>query len=198
MQFIIRETGEKRQVTYLNKSGVDWSKDIAYINGLFDDDSVKEDDDQDAIIAPYDVVKYWEEYFAALKDCDEALDELRNNYDGDEVDAIYNREIGDGSPDDLKAAIEITRDTLQKRYNTKTAILIGYHATNLHKGDFRYYEELLYWQDTGEFFMVGRGGPMTAYGRTCSDGSMGYGKRSSSITCAAAQAWAVRYSGGPD
>lgn len=197
MQFIIRETGEKRQVTYLNKSGVDWSKDIAYINDLFDDDSVKEDDDQDAIIAPRDVVEYWEEYFATLTACDEELDELRNNYDGDEVDAIYNREIGDGSPDDLKAAIETTRAILQKRYNTETAILIGYHAAKLDKGNFRYYEEFLYWQDTGEFFMVGRGGPMTAYGRICSDGSMGYGKRSS-ITCAAAQAWAVRYSGGLD
>lgn len=50
-----------------------------------------------------------------------------------------------------------------KRYNTKTAKLIGEYANTYDYSDFNYVCEELYRKKTGEFFLYGEGGPMSSY-----------------------------------
>ncbi len=49
-----------------------------------------------------------------------------------------------------------------KMYNTETAEEIGYESYS-YPNDFNYYEDTLYRKKTGEFFLVGSGGPLSKY-----------------------------------
>lgn len=197
MRFIIAETGEEHQVSYHDKNDVDWARDVAINNGLFADGDVHEDVERDAIVAPRATVEYWENYFAMLRKLDEELDELRNSYRGEEVDDIYAHGLHQSEEiKTMAAAVKITRDTLQERYNTATAQLIGSHRSDEPADSFHYYEESLYKQNTGMYFLVGEGGTMTRYSRRCSDGSIGYGSCSIPIPQAEALAWIAKHCDG--
>lgn len=50
-----------------------------------------------------------------------------------------------------------------KLYDTDTAEEIGSYCSTHDKGNFRGLEESLYRKKTGEFFLAGKGGPMTHY-----------------------------------
>lgn len=50
-----------------------------------------------------------------------------------------------------------------KVYDTSTAQEIGSYANAGNWRDFSHYEETLYRKRTGEYFLHGEGGPMTAY-----------------------------------
>ncbi|MFA5382195.1 MAG: hypothetical protein WC356_03445 [Candidatus Micrarchaeia archaeon] len=52
-----------------------------------------------------------------------------------------------------------------KKYDTDTAKLIGENSNGGSWNDFRHFEEELYQKKTGEFFLHGKGGPMTKYSR---------------------------------
>lgn len=57
------------------------------------------------------------------------------------------------------------------------------------RGDFRWYEEALYLKKTGEFFLWGKGGPLTAYAERKADGSTG-GEKIFPISESTAREWA--------
>ncbi len=145
-------------------------------------------------VAPCELAKYWkerqEELRAKLKNIDDKMDELKDKYNVDEVMDIYARELGDSDDVDVEAAVvSVTCNILRKRYNLETAQLIGSCSSDLPRSDSSYYEERLYQQDTGEFFLVGRGGPNTKYGRAYEDGSARGGGRTFSISIADAKDW---------
>ena len=48
-------------------------------------------------------------------------------------------------------------------YNTDTATLVGEHSNGYFPNDFNYMEEYLYQKTSGEFFIFGKGCPMTRY-----------------------------------
>ena len=81
-----------------------------------------------------------------------------------------------------------------KMYNTETAQEIACYCNDLSKGDFRYYDEMLYRKKTGEFFLSGEGGPMSKYSRPC--GNMtGAGSGIIPISIDEAKSWIEQYSG---
>lgn len=49
-----------------------------------------------------------------------------------------------------------------KLYDTETAVLIGNESYS-YPSDFHYYDENLYRKKSGEFFLVGEGGPLSKY-----------------------------------
>lgn len=62
-----------------------------------------------------------------------------------------------------------------KLYDTDTAEYIGgYEYGN--SSDFEYVSEALYRKKTGEFFLYGRGGPMSKYAQSCGVNSWGGGE----------------------
>ncbi len=79
-----------------------------------------------------------------------------------------------------------------KMYNTETAKEIGRYSSGNH-GDFSRIEETLYRKKNGEFFLLGDGGPMTRYARTCEDGSIGWGEEIIPMTLVEAKKWCERY-----
>ena len=52
-----------------------------------------------------------------------------------------------------------------RMYNTETAGWIAETGNNLGQNDFHWEEEDLYQKKTGEFFLAGRGGALTKYGK---------------------------------
>jgi hypothetical protein len=51
----------------------------------------------------------------------------------------------------------------RKTYNTETADEIAYYRNNYNCGDFNHYEETLYRTKKGNYFLHGRGGPLSKY-----------------------------------
>ena len=82
-----------------------------------------------------------------------------------------------------------------KRYDTKTAILIG-AADNFRQGvdsvtDFAYWEASLYrTKRSGAFFLAGRGGPMSRFAQSCGQNSWGGGEDLIPLTEEEALEWA--------
>lgn len=64
-----------------------------------------------------------------------------------------------------------------KKYDTETATKVCDYEYS-HCGDFNWCYEVLYKKKTGEFFIYGKGGPLSSYSRT--EGGTSYG--SSEIT----------------
>lgn len=79
MYFIIDETGEKREVTYYDKNGVDWAGDIVLDSGC-NPELIHSMDDDGCFHAPLDVAEFWEEYFFNLKNDEYELDCLVEQY----------------------------------------------------------------------------------------------------------------------
>lgn len=75
-----------------------------------------------------------------------------------------------------------------KRYDTETATLIG-EASYSNPRDFRHWYEELYQKKTGEFFLYGKGGPMSKYSRTTGLNQWSGGACIMPLTLEAAQAW---------
>ena len=54
-----------------------------------------------------------------------------------------------------------------RMYNTETAKQLGYWSNGYTPSDFYFAEETLYQKKTGEYFLVGHGGPMSSYAESC-------------------------------
>ncbi len=78
-----------------------------------------------------------------------------------------------------------------KRYDTDTAIEIGYSSSGHRHDDFKWWEATLYKTPrAGRFFLDGKGGPMTLFKKSHPDGGWGYGGGIIPLTDADALAWA--------
>lgn len=78
-----------------------------------------------------------------------------------------------------------------KMYNTETAAAIGRYENGYDCTNYHWYSETLYQKQTGEFFLLGKGGPLSKYqvvvspdGNSCSGGS-----RIDSLTTDEAKQW---------
>ena len=76
-----------------------------------------------------------------------------------------------------------------KKYNTETAIALGYYQSNCSYSDFRYFDETLYRKKTGEYFLHGTGGPMTIYSSSQGPNCYGWGADITPLTIREAKEW---------
>lgn len=192
MTFYVKETGEMREVRYMNKNGYDCADEVAQIES----DDVVWSGELYAYIAPLEAVEFWEEYFEVATANDREFARLYNKYPSDEVDEIYFDEISCDfpDPDDVKCALAATREILEKRYNLETACFIHKYFSPYNQSDFKYYEEALYQQNTGAFFLAGEGSAMSCYAQTKEDGSIGWGEGIIPLTEEEAKSWVYEYS----
>ena len=77
-----------------------------------------------------------------------------------------------------------------KRYDTNTATECGRAYSNAAVNDFSYWEETLYQKRTGEFFLHGKGGPMTRYATQSGDNTWGWGEKIIPVSPVEARKWA--------
>ncbi len=77
-----------------------------------------------------------------------------------------------------------------KLYDTDTAKHIGEWSNNHSYGDFSYCQENLYLKKTGEYFLFGKGGPMSKYRTSCGDNSWSGGSTIIPLSYEAARKWA--------
>ena len=79
-----------------------------------------------------------------------------------------------------------------KMYNTESAKNIGNTYGGGGVNDFRYYFETLYLKKTGEFFLAGRGGPMSKYSVQVEQNSWSGGSKIIPLTYLEAKEWAEK------
>lgn len=79
-----------------------------------------------------------------------------------------------------------------KLYNTETAKVIADYWNGYPGGDFKVIKETLYQKKTGEYFLFGKGGPMTHYAEQVW-GGMAYGEEIIPYTEKQAKEWAVNH-----
>lgn len=78
-------------------------------------------------------------------------------------------------------------------YDTDKAILIGEYS-HLSPTDFNFFFAGLYQTARSKrFFLAGKGGPMTAFGKHCSDGSWTFGEKIIPLADQDAREWAEKY-----
>ena len=77
-----------------------------------------------------------------------------------------------------------------KKYDTKTATVIGESGNGLGYRDFNWCEETLYRKKTGEFFLHGEGGPASAYAEHVASGGWTSGETIVPLTIDEAKEWA--------
>lgn len=77
-----------------------------------------------------------------------------------------------------------------KLYNTETAQIIGYWESAGSTSDFSHTREELYRKRTGEFFLYGKGGPMSKYSRSTGNNEWSGGEDITPLTWEAARKWA--------
>lgn len=77
-----------------------------------------------------------------------------------------------------------------KLYNTETAQIIGYWESTGSTSDFSHTREELYRKRTGEFFLYGKGGPMSKYSRSIGNNEWSGGEDITPLTWEAARKWA--------
>lgn len=82
-----------------------------------------------------------------------------------------------------------------KMYDTDTATFLESWSTGDH-GDFGYCREAIYRKKTGEFFIQGEGGPMSAYAEKQGSNCWGYGKAIIPLTLDEAKKWVERHCDG--
>lgn len=75
-------------------------------------------------------------------------------------------------------------------YNTETARLTGYWESAGSTSDFSHTREELYLKRTGEFFLYGKGGPMSKYSRSTGNNEWSGGEDITPLTWEAARKWA--------
>lgn len=76
-----------------------------------------------------------------------------------------------------------------KLYDTATAKLVGEWGNGITQSDFRFFEEELYLKKTGEYFLYGKGGPMSPYCISYGD-ERTWGEKIVPLTVDEAKAWA--------
>lgn len=74
-----------------------------------------------------------------------------------------------------------------KKYDTETAIEVASDSA-YSSGDFYWYEESLYKKKTGEFFLAGKGGPLSKYAIHNKDGYFS-GSKITPLSEEEARAW---------
>lgn len=74
-----------------------------------------------------------------------------------------------------------------KKYDTETAKCCGCFSKN--EGEFTYCYEELYKKKTGEFFLYGKGGPMSKYSQSCGQNTWSGGSDIVPLTEAQARKW---------
>ena len=82
-----------------------------------------------------------------------------------------------------------------KLYNTETAKMVG-NGSNYpshYPGDFGYFDEYLYKKKTGEFFLCGKGGPMTKYAHSVGQNCWSGGEDIIPLTTDEAKEWVEKY-----
>lgn len=75
-----------------------------------------------------------------------------------------------------------------KLYDTDTAKAIAGKEENYGRNDFRTFCETLYKKKTGEYFLAGKGGPLTKYVDNC-NGLKGFGEAIIPLTTKEAKSW---------
>ena len=80
-----------------------------------------------------------------------------------------------------------------KVYDTDTAKQVGAWDNGAGYGDFNHMEETLYQKRTGEYFLHGRGGPMTKYAVSCGNNSWSGGEKIIPLAYENARAWAEEH-----
>lgn len=78
-------------------------------------------------------------------------------------------------------------------YNTESAKLIGDTISGSGVNDLRYYYEQLYLKKTGEFFLSGRGGPMTKYAVSVDQNSYSGGSKIFPLSYEEAKEWSEKH-----
>lgn len=124
MDFIINETGEKRELHYIDAdTGVDCIRDL--ISGAigeyitYDEEADDEEDELYRISqADYD---WWDEYITHAQEDAEELASLRDEYDKSVIDDIIHRYYAPNDMEDehrqWQQVFEIIRDTFEAEEN---------------------------------------------------------------------------------
>lgn len=79
-----------------------------------------------------------------------------------------------------------------KRYDTETAREVGRYTNTGNQSDFNWYSERLYCKRTGEYFLYGRGGPMTRWSHQEDQNTTSGGSGIEPMTESEAREWAER------
>lgn len=82
-----------------------------------------------------------------------------------------------------------------KKYDTETATKIGVWSNGLSFSDFKHCSESIYRKKTGEFFLHGEGGPMSAYSKSCGENSWSGGEQIVPLTEDEAKKWVENHLG---
>ncbi len=80
-----------------------------------------------------------------------------------------------------------------RRYDTTTAKEIGNASYSGSVTDFQWWDETLYLKRTGEFFLYGKGGPMSEYKRMISQNEWSGGEKIIPLSIEEAKEWAEKY-----
>ena len=84
-----------------------------------------------------------------------------------------------------------------RRYDTKTARLVGYTSYST-PGSLDYWSEDLYKKKTGEYFLYGQGGPMSKYSRRTGENEWSFGRKIRPLSLDEAKAWAEKHLNGDE
>lgn len=76
-----------------------------------------------------------------------------------------------------------------KKYDTETARCVGSNSYSYPR-DFNWFEETLYCKRTGEYFLLGEGGPASKYAERVEQNSWSGGKQLIPLSFESAQKWA--------
>lgn len=76
-----------------------------------------------------------------------------------------------------------------KKYDTETAEFMASDSANCPCNDFAYWEESLYKKKTGEFFLMGKGGGLSKYAKSCGQNSWTGSKAITPLTLEEAKEW---------
>lgn len=80
-----------------------------------------------------------------------------------------------------------------RTYNTETSRQIGTWGNDYPVNDFKFYEETLYKNTKGAYFLYGEGGPMSKYAKPAGQNSWTGGTDLVPMTAEEAQAWAEEH-----
>lgn len=77
------------------------------------------------------------------------------------------------------------------RYDTDSAVKVGWASNSAPMSDFSWWEATLYRTPrSGRYFLAGEGGPMTTFSKACCGNLRGYGERVIPMSKIEAREWA--------
>lgn len=79
-----------------------------------------------------------------------------------------------------------------KMYNTETAKAIGWYENGYYPNDFRYFKEVLYQKQNGEYFLYGVGNAASKYQAPCGSNNWSGSEVIKPFTKEEAMAWAEK------